>query len=269
MDSLLSGFVLKRRHTIKSCKRQKQYERYYMYHSRSSITRVSIRNTHLYLWINLADLLDTSGFVQHVSGATHVRGSTLNLIVTAKTYNLLTTPVSPTTLFTDYYALECDLNVVKPERPKRRVRYRKFASIDKRAFTADIRDAFAVTSGTTVESIDNYNTAIEAIVNKHAPVVTRVIADRPKTPWHTEVLSCAKRDFRRAERRWRKTRLTVHRQIYTTLRDEYRRKLAATKASHFCAVISEAGHNMNKSSASRMHCWADLYQLSYLRHLMT
>ena len=108
MDSLLSGFVLKRRHTIKSCKRQKQYERYYMYHSRSSITRVSIRNTHLYLWINLADLLDTSGFVQHVSGATHVRGNTLDF-VTAKTYNLLTTPVSPTTLFTDYYALECDL----------------------------------------------------------------------------------------------------------------------------------------------------------------
>ena len=123
------------------------------------------------------------------------------------------------------------------------MRYRKFASLDKRAFTADIRDAFAVTSGTTVESID---TAIEAIVNKHAPVVTRVIADRPKTPWHTEKLSCAKRDLRRAERRWRKTRLTVHRQIYTTLRDEYRRQLAATKASHFCAVISEAGHNMKK-----------------------
>ena len=31
-----------------------------------------------------------------------------------------------------------------------------------------------------------------------------------------------------------------------TLRDEYRRQLAATKASHFCAVIREAGHNMNK-----------------------
>ena len=196
--------------------------------------------------INLADLLDTSGFVQHVSGATHERGNTLDLIITAKTSSLLATPVSPTTLLTDHYALECDLNVEKPERPKRRVRYRKFASIDKRAFTADIRDAFAVTSGTTVESIDNYNTVIEAIVNKHAPVVTRVIADRPKTPWHTEELSCAKRDLRRAERRWRKTRLTVHRQMYTTLRDEYRRHLAATKASHFCAVISEAGHNMKK-----------------------
>ena len=59
--------------------------------------------------INLADLLDTSGFVQHVSGATHERGNILDLIVTAKTPNLLTIPVSPTTLLTDHYALESDL----------------------------------------------------------------------------------------------------------------------------------------------------------------
>ena len=42
--------------------------------------------------INLAYLLDTSDFVQHVSGATHERGNILDLIVTAKTSNLLTTP---------------------------------------------------------------------------------------------------------------------------------------------------------------------------------
>ena len=49
---------------------------------------------------NLADLLDTSGFVQHVSDATHERGNILDLIITAKTSGLLATPVSPTTLFT-------------------------------------------------------------------------------------------------------------------------------------------------------------------------
>ena len=181
---------------------------------------------------NLADLLDTSGFVQHVSDATHERGNILDLIITAKTSGQLATPVSPTTLLTDHYVFECELNVMKPEYPKRRVCYRKFASINMRVFSADIRNAFAVTSGTRIASVDNYNSAIETIVNKHAPIVTRVITVRSRTPWHTEELSCAKRDLRRAERRWRKTRLTVHRQIYTTLRDGYCRQLAATKASH-------------------------------------
>ena len=99
-------------------------------------------------------------------------------------------------------------------------------------------------SGTTVELIDNYNTAIVTIVDKHAPIITRIVTVRPKTPWLTEELSCAKHNLRRAERRWRKTRLVVHRQMYTTLRDAYRRQLTITKASHFCTVIHEAGHNM-------------------------
>ena len=155
--------------------------------------------------INLADLLDTSNGVQHVSSATHdEHGNILDLIITAKTYNLLSISISPScTLLTDPYVLECGVNVVKPERPKRPLCYRNLAQIDKRAFTADTRNAFAVTSGNTVESIDNNNTDTEIIVNKHAPVVTRVITDLPKTPWHTEELSRAKRDLRRAERRWR------------------------------------------------------------------
>ena len=99
---------------------------------------------------NLAYLLDTSGVVQHVSDATHERGNILYLIITAKTSGLLATPVSPTTLLTDHYVLECELNVMKPEGPKRRVCYRKFASINKRVFSADISNAFAVTFGTII-----------------------------------------------------------------------------------------------------------------------
>ena len=34
--------------------------------------------------VNLADLLDTAGFTQHVTGATHERGNTLDLVITAK-----------------------------------------------------------------------------------------------------------------------------------------------------------------------------------------
>ena len=121
--------------------------------------------------INQEDLRDTSGFVQHVSSATHERCNMLDLIITAKTFDLLSIPVSTTTLLIDHYVLECGLNVVKPERPKRRVFYRTFASIDKRALNTDIRNAIALAPGTTVESIDNYNTAIEIIVNKYALVI--------------------------------------------------------------------------------------------------
>ena len=189
--------------------------------------------------INLVDLLDTSGFVQHVSSATHERGDILDLIIIAKTFNLLSTYVRPTTLLTDHYVPECV-----------RVFYRKFESIDKRASTADIRNAFTKTSGITVESIDNYNTAIAIML-------------------HTEELSDAKSDLPCAERLWRNTRLIVHIKIYTTLRDEYRRQLAAMKASHLCQFYMRLDAILKQCSASPMQCWADLHQLNYLSNIIT
>ena len=87
-------------------------------------------------------------------------------------------------------------------------------------------------------------TAIATVLDKHAPIVTRVITVRPKTPLHTEDLSRAKRELRCAERRWQKTRLVVHRQIFTTLRNAYHQQLAATKSNHYRTIIHESVNNV-------------------------
>ena len=85
-----------------------------------------------------------------------------------------------------------------------------------------------------------YNSTIAGLIDSHAPHITRVIIIRPKTPWHNTGLSVAKRELRRAERRWRQTRLLVHRDLYTSLRDVYREKLVAAKSSFFCKKIRES-----------------------------
>ena len=59
--------------------------------------------------VNLADLLDTAGFEQHFTGATHERGSTLDLVITAKATHPIVTAVRPTSLITDHYNVECEL----------------------------------------------------------------------------------------------------------------------------------------------------------------
>ena len=103
--------------------------------------------------MNLATLIDNAGFVQHVTSATHLSGNTLDLLITPRAFTLLSTPVRPTTLLTDHHVLECDLTVLKPTHLTRRVCYRKYSSIDKRAFAIGIYNAFA---GTTVGLIENY-----------------------------------------------------------------------------------------------------------------
>ena len=89
--------------------------------------------------VNLADLLDTAGFTQHVTGATHERGNTLDLVITAKTSHPIATAVKPTSLITDHYAVECELLQSKPSRLKRHITYRKQSAINNNIFAADLR----------------------------------------------------------------------------------------------------------------------------------
>ena len=51
-------------------------------------------------------------------------------------------------------------------------------------------------------------------MDRHAPLVTRRVRDRPSAPWMTESVREARRVKRRSERRWRKHRLTIFRDIY-------------------------------------------------------
>ena len=86
---------------------------------------------------NLSDLLETSGFVQHDRGATDERGNTLDLVNTSDTSHVIATAVKPTTIITDHYAIECELQP-NQMRLKRPVEYRNYAAIDTSRFAADL-----------------------------------------------------------------------------------------------------------------------------------
>ena len=165
---------------------------------------VHFGNTQSTAALNLANLIDNAGFVQHVTSATHVSGNILDLVITLRVSSIITSSVKSTSLVTDHHVVECHITVCKPASLKRRVDYRKYSSIDKRAFATDIVGAFGADPGTNDDLIDVYNSTIATVLNKHAPIVSRIITIRPKTPWHTEDLSTAKRDLRCAERRWKK-----------------------------------------------------------------
>ena len=52
-----------------------------------------------------------------------------------------------------------------------------------------------------------------------------------------------RQQVRRAERKWRQTRLTVHREIYTDLRDAFKQSIALAKSAYYCAEIKSSARN--------------------------
>ena len=66
----------------------------------------------------------------------------------------------------------------------------------------------AVTSA--VSLLEQYNTTLSTLLDKHGPVLTRTVMIRPKVPYFKgDIKKKAKQKRRQSERRWRQSRLTI------------------------------------------------------------
>ena len=57
------------------------------------------------------------------------------------------------------------------------------------------------------ELVSAYNNTLMAALDKHAPLMTRTIVQRPRVPWFSQEIREAKRQRTKAVKRWRKSRL--------------------------------------------------------------
>ena len=96
-------------------------------------------------------------------------------------------------------------------------------------------------SNLDVESlVQSYNDGLQQVLNQHAPLVTRCIRDRPSAPWLTSEVRDARRKRRRAERLWRTTKLTIHKEMYINMRNEVTKCVIAAKRLYFTSKIDSA-----------------------------
>ena len=78
------------------------------------------------------------------------------------------------------------------------------------------------------------------MLDHHAPSVTRRVRDLSSAPWMTEEIWEPRRRRRQAERRWRVTRLTVHREIYAMELAAVRACVQEAKRRFFCEKIGSS-----------------------------
>ena len=116
-------------------------------------------------------------------------------------------------IISDNFAIHCNLNSDRLPNPKKTVPYRKVRSVNPDAFRQDILSS-ELLSTTFSDLCSKYDDVISAIVDKHAPLVTKTITVRPNSPWYTDDIGVEKSTRRRFERRWRRTLLPEQRLAY-------------------------------------------------------
>ena len=143
----------------------------------------------------------------------------------------------------DHLALHCNLHVDKPPNIKKRINYRKFRSINTDDFQHDIVNSALYSSPKTVlaELSDQYDSVLSSILDKHAPLQTKTVIQRPAAPWYSEEIATEKTQRRKLERRWRHSGLLTDRQAYVTQCLLLKNLIFTTKMDYYSSLIDDAG----------------------------
>ena len=96
------------------------------------------------------------------------------------------------------------------------------------------------------ELVHAYTTGIEAVVDKHAPIQRKSITLRPNAQWYSDELRHAKHARRRAEKVWRRTKLTVHRQLFREQCNAVNKLMISAKKPLFSAKIRDCGKDQKQ-----------------------
>ncbi len=166
----------------------------------------------------ILDIFDKHNIIEE---PTHEKGNTLDLVIVGNNSMLRSHEVG--SRLSDHHAIIMNLDMKKPERQKKTISFRKIKDIDKDKFKEDVAQK--------IQSIDleqdigqlvhDYNCILKETLDEHAPLQTKEITVRERTPWTNEDLRPWKTERRRLERKWRKNRLHVDRQTYSEFNRNY------------------------------------------------
>ena len=156
------------------------------------------------------DLLETFSLSQHVSGPTHLSGHTLDLIVTRSSDDVVLASPKATFPISDHFIIQCPIGFPRPALSCKELTFRKLNNIDIAEFSADIASSVLCASvhwDNIDANYDCFNMTLTDIFDKHAPLKTRIVINRPKIPWFKDDIKQLKRKRRRLEKKALKTDL--------------------------------------------------------------
>ena len=171
--------------------------------------------------VSMKTLLANRNFVQVIDKPTHRKKHILDWVIIRDGDNTLHDIEVVDKCISDHFVITFCVNTLKPKSAKRQVISRNVRSIDSELFSTDIKSALPVAVGDVDTLVDRHNSALVELLDKHAPLQTRLVSQRKSAPWLTDDIRKAKQERRKAERSWRhslKSKVPIDDCILTVLR---------------------------------------------------
>lgn len=218
-------------------------------HNRTLITgdvNLHMDNASCTVAMGFMDLLHSFGFIQHVVGPTHKLGHTLDLVI-SRGLTITVDKIIDRPELSDHFVLCFNMTVsdVNNDNPEHTVKKRFLTQSAANDFPLYLANANPQPDASSVNDlVHHFNVKIESALNIVAPYKIKKKGNSAATPWINEHTRSLKRDCRRAERVWRKSKLTVHIEILKKKTAAYEKARRLARREYFAKIIND-----NKTNA--------------------
>jgi exonuclease III len=195
----------------------------------------------------LESLLNSYNLEQHVHESTHKDGHVIDWVISRPLDDLVKS-CEVNSMISDHHAIHIDLSCSKLHPPRKSFTFRNIKGIDTDKFKADIlkSDLYTAPAKDIDEKVKQYSDVLKSLLDLHAPEKSKKVAIRERRPWMTEKIANAKKRRRRFERKWRKSKLTVHREIYEQERDAVKEMIQSEKSHYYNEKVEECEGDQKK-----------------------
>ena len=177
-----------------------------------------------------------------------IHGHTLDLIITRQSDQIVRSTPRVDCYFSDHAPVLCHLHSIKPSFSTRTLSYRKIKLVSVDSLNDDLANSEVCKNplDDLEELLLSYNKTLLAVLDKHAPVKTRTIVMRPQVPRYTDEIRQAKRERRKAERRWRFSKFDSDLAVFKVKRNAVNNLMNKARQAFYTKLIEDNSCNQRK-----------------------
>ena len=192
------------------------------------------------------DILETFDCVQHIDKPTHNSGHLLDYIITRKDSSGVSN-LYVSDFISDHRALHVSLTCSRAHSERKQIEVRSLKRVQCDVLEAELIGVNIDRECTDVNLVvRQYDASLSSLLDKHAPSKRIYVVERPMNDWMTDdilVLTALRRKY---ESLWRKTRLTVHFDMFSESCMDVKTAISNSKSARLQKKISDCNGDQKK-----------------------
>ncbi|XP_072041253.1 uncharacterized protein [Amphiura filiformis] len=192
--------------------------------------------------VHFMDSLNSVGVHQFVSGPTHIKGHTLDLLIARPDDNLVKSCVVLPSLGSDHFVVDCCINCCKPPPQKSVKSVRNYKQMDKDSFKQALSQKLDThnPNGDVNGRLEFLTSSLTEVLDDHAPSKTCVRSIRDRSPWYNTEIHTERRVRRKLERKWRKHKTMDNHDEYLEQHTKVNKLIQNAKEVHYKNTLATA-----------------------------